>query len=143
MGKQDSETPGVCVRAYTCMCVCVCSREYKTGNAKAVNADTVTFGTYIQRTREKQILNTEEGFGETPGLDTRRHADNSKLPPHEFCSCPNLLDIFIQACSSFGKRCRASKTDNEQCEVGIVKQKEVVMEIIFKSVNDQGLFKGS
>lgn len=63
-----------------------------------------SWGTRIQRTHEKQILDTEEGLGETPGSDKHRHADNSKLPPHEFCSCLNLLDIFIKACSSFGKK---------------------------------------
>lgn len=69
MGKQDSETPEVCVRAH--MHVCVCITEYKTGNAEAASADSrgsseissVTLETHMQRTHKKQILDTEEGLG--------------------------------------------------------------------------------
>lgn len=102
MGKQESETPGMCVRSYTYVCAHYSPRERRRRTARrdscwSSEISSVTLGTHTQRTHEKRILDTGEGFGETPGLDTHGHADNSKLPPHEFCSCLNLLDIFIQA----------------------------------------------
>lgn len=60
-------------------------------------------------------------FGETPGLDKHRHADNSKMPPHEFCSRLSLLDIFMkkkekEAISLW--QASFLKDKNEGCEVG-------------------------
>ena len=102
MGKQDSETPGVCVRAYTFECVCI--TEHKTGNAELASADSRGSTEISSVTPERHThtySHTEnkflmQRFGETPGLDKHRHADNSKMPPHEFCSRLSLLDIFMK-----------------------------------------------
>ena len=60
-----------------------------------------------------------------------------------FAAVQISLTFLYKRALSLASATGASKTDNEQCEVAIVKQREVVTEIIFKSVNDQGLFEGS